>query len=46
MPKVKTFETFMKDAIVKKLYSTNVGQKCLAKTVCQIYQHHYLQYFY
>ena len=36
MPKVKTSETFMKDTIVKKLYSTNVGQKCLAKTVCQI----------
>ncbi len=36
MLKVKTSETFMKDTIVKKLYSTNVGQKCLAKTVCQI----------
>ena len=36
MPKVKTSETFMNDTIVKKLYSTNVGQKCLAKTVCQI----------
>ncbi len=36
MPKVKTSETFMKDTIVKKLYSTNVGQMCLAKTVCQI----------
>ena len=36
MLKVKTSETFMNDTIVKKLYSTNVGQKCLAKTVCQI----------
>ncbi len=36
MLKVKTSETFMKDTIVKKLYSTNVGQMCLAKTVCQI----------
>ncbi len=36
MPKVKTSETLMKDTIVKKLYSTNVGQKYLAKTVCQI----------
>ena len=36
MPKVKTREMFMRDDVVKKLYSSKIGQKCLAKTVCQI----------
>ena len=36
MHKIKTSNMFMKDTIVKKLYSSKTGQKCLAKTVCQI----------
>ena len=36
MVDLKVRKTFMRDDIVKKLYSSNIGKKCLVKTVCEI----------
>lgn len=36
MVDLRVRETFMRDDIVKKLYSSNIGKKCLVKTVCEI----------